>query len=608
MPTVTVRSRGAIEHRREGASRWIPKAPVLVAALAALGLMFCAFANARTRQGDSGQLIFWAGLLLILVPTSYRLVLPGASARERLMLVALLGLTLYLVKVVRDPFIFTFPDEPIHGYNANQVAIHHHLYNGNPILPVTDGYPGLASATSALMALTGMSSFLAGGILIGAARLAFVLALFVLFGRVSGSARIAGVGVLLYAANSNFVYWGAQYAYESLALPLLVAVLAAFAERQSQKTRSARAWAVPIVLGILAIVVTHHLTSYALVAILIALAVVYRLWKLPRNPWPFAVFALVLSLGWLLLVASSTVGYLSPVFFNAFNSIFNTVSGESAPRTLFHSSNAVVGATPLIPRLISLASVVLLLVGFLGGIGAVWRRRHDRPFVVLFAIASAAFFGALALRFAPAAWETGNRAGEFLFLGLAFVAAHGALRFVRPGRRLRERQLAVVAVIPMVIIGGAIAGWPWDAQLTRPLRISTSGASIESEPVGLARWLSRDLPEAKLAASEADARMILDPGNVKAKTGDALDIKTILSENRLEGWELPLLRNQHVGYVVADRRALGTDILRGYYFSGPGVEEGSKVPLAALHKFARVPLARIYDSGSIVVYDLGNRP
>lgn len=609
MSTLSVRVSGTIGVGRELGRRRAPSPPLVLAVCAAAGLLLCAIANAQTRQAGSGQLIFWTGLVVILGPIVYRLILPSPSARERLVLVLLLGLTLYLVKVVRDPFLFTFPDEAIHGYNANQVNLHHHLYNGNPILPVTDGYPGLASATSALMALTGMSSFGAGVFLIGAARLTFVLALFVLFGRVSGSARLAGVAVALYAANSNFLYWGAQYSYESLSLPLMVAVLAAFAERESSGPRSARAWSVPIVLGILAIIVTHHLTSYALVAILVVLAVVYRFWRLRRpNPWPFAIFTFVVALGWLLLVASSTIGYLSPVLSNAFNSIFNTVSGENAPRTLFHSSSADVGATPLLPRVVSLLAVGLLFLGFLGGIAAVWRRRRGRPFVVVFAIASVAFFGALLLRFAPAAWETGNRAGEFLFIGLAFVVAYGALRLARPGRRLRERRLVLAAGIVVVIVGGAISGWSWDSQLARPLRISTAGTEIESEPVALGRWLSEKLPEAKLAAAEADARMILDPGNVKAKSGDALDIKAILSEPFLQGWELPLLHDHHVGYIVADRRRLATDVVRGYFFGVPAAEEDSKVPLAAVHKFARVPLGRVYDNGSIVVYDLGNRP
>lgn len=602
---------GTATEADQSTARGGPSAPAVLAICAAAGVLLCSFANARSRQAlGSGEVIFWAGVLLIVLPIGYRLSLPGPTARERLGLVVLFGVALYLVKVVRDPFVFTLPDEPIHAYNAVQVGIHHHLFNNNPILPVTDSYPGLAGATDALTALAGISTYAAGTVLIGAARLTFMIALFILFRRVSGSARLAGIGVVLYAGASNFIYWGAQYSYESLSLPLLVAVLAAFAEREAAAPSWTRSWAVPVVLGTAAIVVTHHLTSYALVAVLVAIAVIYRLSRLPRpNPWPFAAFALAAAAAWLLLAASSTVGYLSPVLSDAVHGIFNTVSGESAPRTLFHSSStAGIGQTPILARLVSLAAVGLLLLGFLIGIRAAWRRREGRPLALVFCVAAVAFFAALGLRFAPAAWETGNRAGEFLFIGLAFVVAYGALKLLSPGQRLRERRAAFVAGLGIVVVGGAIAGWPWDSQLSRPLRITAQGADIESEPLALSRWVSDELPGAKFAAGEGDARLILEPGGARAKTGDALGIKTILSETALEGWELPLLHGHDVGYIVADQRKLASDNVRGYSFSVPGSEHDSLLPPEAVRKFAQVPLGRVYDSGEIVVYDLGDRP
>ena len=123
------------------------------------------------------------------------------------------------------------------------------------MLPTTPYYPGLEGATSALMTLTGISSYGAGTILVGAARLDLHgRALLPLRPRVSGSAGGAGLGVAIYTGSCNFLFWGAQFSYESLALPLLVVVLMAFAEREASRRRRCAAWAVPIVLGILAIV------------------------------------------------------------------------------------------------------------------------------------------------------------------------------------------------------------------------------------------------------------------------------------------------------------------------------------------------------------------
>jgi hypothetical protein len=611
MPALESKALSASNAGRRLAQRG-PSPFVGLALCAGVGLLLCAYVNALSREGrEPTQLIYWVGVMLIALPTAYRLGMRDVPLRERLALVALFGLSLYAVKMIRDPFLFTFPDEPIHAYNADQVALHHHLFNENTIMPVTAGYPGLAAATSAFVALTGMSSFGAGVVLIGLARLLMVLSLFVLFGRVSGSYRLAGLAVVLYAGSSNFLYWGVQYAYESLALPLLVAVLASVAERGTATPAWVRSWAVPILLGTAAIVITHHLTSYALAVILVALAVLYRLAQPDRpNPWPFAVFAVVAAGGWLAIAASSTVGYLGPVLSEAFTSTLHTVSGEAAPRTLFQSpSSDVVSETPLLARFVTLGAVGLLGLGFLAGIRRVWAYRWERPFALLFSVAAGLFFATLALRFAPKAWETGNRASEFLFIGLAFVAAYGAMRLARDGPRATERRAALVLCLAVVIVGGAIAGWPWNVQLAQPTRISAGGNEIESEPIGLARWISGRLSGGKFAAADADARMILAPGGARAKTGDALAVKTILPEPTLSGWELPFLRGHRVDYIVADRRKVATDAVRGssFYVRG-GPEEDPLNPAAAVHKFAEVPLGRVYDSGAIVVYALGDRP
>ena len=62
-------------------------------------------------------------------------------------------------------------------------------------------------------------------IVVGAARVLMMLALFLLYERACGDSRLAGVGALVYAANPGFLFFDAQFAYESLALPLAVFTL-----------------------------------------------------------------------------------------------------------------------------------------------------------------------------------------------------------------------------------------------------------------------------------------------------------------------------------------------------------------------------------------------
>src|SRR5205823_2783210 len=130
---------------------------------------------------------------------------------ERIVLVQLLGLSLYLVKVLRDPFGFTFADELAHLPNANAILHTHELFHSTSILPATGYYPGLESLAAALSSMSGLTPFGTGLIVIAAARVLMMLALFLLFERLSGSARVAALGAGVYAANANFLFFSAQF-------------------------------------------------------------------------------------------------------------------------------------------------------------------------------------------------------------------------------------------------------------------------------------------------------------------------------------------------------------------------------------------------------------
>jgi hypothetical protein len=589
------------------------ESPPVIALLAAIGLFLCSLANALSRATLApSPLIYWVGLLIIALPVFFRLSSTKPTYRERLGLILLLGLALYCVKVVHDGAFYTFSDEYVHAFNAENIERYNHLYHFNPSIPTTPYYPGLEGATSSLMMLTGMSSFGAGIILVGAARLTFMAALFFLFARLSGSARGAGLGVAIYTGTSNFLFWGAQFSYESLSLPLMVVVLMAFVEREAAPAPIRGAWAVPIVLGILAIAITHHLTSYALAFIFVALAVLYRVMKIEKpNPWPFALLAVGTALGWLLIAARSTTGYLFPVLEEAIKAILKTASGESAPRTLFGQASTVaetVASTPLPARAVALLAVAVLGVGTLVGLRQVWRRERDKPLVLLFCAGAVAFFLALTLRFAPAAWETGNRAAGFLFIGLAFVAIYGAAELLRAGPNLLRRRLILTGALGIVLVGGAISGWPWDIQLARPVQATAKGKEIDSEALALALWARQRLDGSRFAAPEADARILLSPGEQVAYGGQGPDIEDIVDEPELPKWQLPLLESHHLPYLVADRKLNSEDTLRGQYFQVPGQYGTDLRPKGVVHKFSRIPAGRVWHSGRLVLFNLRDRP
>jgi hypothetical protein len=578
--------------------------------IAAVGILLCSVANALSRETKApNEIIYWVGVLLIALPSFYRLTSNTATPGERLAMVCLLGLSLYAVKLVRDAPTLTFSDELIHVYNSNEISRHHHLFNPNPILEASRYYPGLEGATSALRSFTGLSSIACGAILIGAARLTMTSAMFVLFWRVSSSARIAGLGAAIFTGNFNYLFWSAQFSYESLALPLLMVVLLAVAEIELVPRAARGAWRLLAMVGIAAVVVTHHITSYAMSVTLLLLAAIGALVNRARkapNPWPLAVFSVALTVVWLFVVASATVGYLSPVITDALRSTLHTAAGEAPARQLFQGETSTVGPTPEVGRAISLLAVLLIVVGVPFGLRVVWRRYRRQPFGIVFGLASIAFFGALALRLAPEAWESGNRASEFLFIGLAFVLGCSVSENLRPRSLPWLGRLRIAAAMAVVLVGGAITGWPWDSQLALPVRATAKdGGTIYAPPLALARWAKAEVTQKNFAALTADARMLLDPGEKFVVSDSTGQIESILPAPELEPWYVPTLRRNGIRFVVADQRVIASDGTRGYYFSLKGSPRDALLPRTVVTKFEGVPgVARIYDSGSILVFDL----
>lgn len=135
---------------------WLPEIAVLQSAT--LLLVAWAFVRARAGFGSSEQ-YFWLGLAMLILPAAFRLASAQPTRRERLGLVLILGMSLFLVKVMHSPMAFTFPDELSHLRNVNEIISTHHLFQENPVQPVTAFYPGLPTVTGTLVAVSGLSTF-----------------------------------------------------------------------------------------------------------------------------------------------------------------------------------------------------------------------------------------------------------------------------------------------------------------------------------------------------------------------------------------------------------------------------------------------------------------
>ena len=112
-----------------------------------------AVANNAARLEEAGsESTFWLGLLLIYLPIAWRLFGRSAAAAERLALVGVLGMALYVVKVVHSPAGFTLHDELASWRGVWDLLESGHLFSDNPLVGGYSVFPGMTAVTGALTA------------------------------------------------------------------------------------------------------------------------------------------------------------------------------------------------------------------------------------------------------------------------------------------------------------------------------------------------------------------------------------------------------------------------------------------------------------------------
>jgi hypothetical protein len=599
-----------------------PSPAALYALLVGLALLGLALIDNAGRSGatDTGAL-FWIPLVAMVAPAAYRLAGTEARGRERLAILLLLGGGLYLAKVLLSPAEFTFSDELSTLRSTEDLARTGQLLTPNTLAHGFALYPGVGLSTLSLARAAGAPLFLAGLLVIGTAKLVIVLAVYRLLLLACRSERLASIATLIYLANPNFLFFDAEFSYESLALPLAVATLAlvgvALQSRRGSGRR--RLTALAALVGC-AVAPTHHITSYALLVILagwgLALAVARA--RRVSAPGPGPVFAVLAVTGvavgiWLGVVGNATGGYLRPVITGAVESTWNFLTGSGVGKTPFHSGGE---ANSHVEQALGAASVLILLILLVAGL---WRLRRERPVTalgwVLVALA-AAYPGSLALRLTQAGTETSNRASEFLFIGLALVAA-GVLPKPRPGSRTRTiaGRLLVSATVAVLFAGGVVIGWPPDSRVPgRPL-IEADPRSVEPYDLAAARWAGRHLPRGSLMVADRVNGLLMSAyAGQDPLIGAVHDIPfaSIITSPWWGRAEEGLLLGAHIRYVVVDRRLAGQLPALGIYVDHDETDANAhRLPLSplAIRKFEGRPnLRRVYDNGKVAIYEVLGPP
>jgi 4-amino-4-deoxy-L-arabinose transferase-like glycosyltransferase len=516
------------------------------------------------------------------------------------------GALLYLVKVVHDPYTFTFSDEWIHEYKAATILHDGTLFQPNSILPVTARYPGLETVTAAFAALSGLSIFASGLVVVAVARAVVMLSLFLLVERLTRSPRIAGLAALLYASNPNFVLWSGQFSYESLALPLVVLTFFLVVAKMTADDPGERAgWTGAALLVISMVVITHHISAYALTGLLLAICVacVVRKREGERAPWLEAGFAASATLAWLHWVAPVTGDYLAPVFRKAYHQTIEAATGSThVARAPFQAAAPGEAHASLGERGVAIAAVSLIAIGVPLGLILLWRRHRSSPVLLLLGLAGLVYLAVLPARLVPAAWETSNRASEFLFIGVALLLA---LVAASAWSRWRPFRIAFPALASILVVGGLVAGWPPRVILSHPYDVAAGANVIEPSPEAAARWSEAMIGRRnRIVAPEALSRVLLGHGGqLGFATRSGFNARDLLFEERVTPSVVATLRANHIGYVAIDRRRSADDNMAGYFFTRlPTVTRAARQAAAKWDNYPGVD--RVFDNGAITVYDV----
>ncbi|PZS01786.1 MAG: hypothetical protein DLM70_11260 [Chloroflexi bacterium] len=592
----------------------------IVAVVTSLGLLAVAIADTAARSGSYWALpLFWCGLLAVLAPSSMRLFSSRPERFERVALVFGLALVLYLVKILYDPTQFVSFDEFQTWRTTSDILANHHLFRLNPIQPIYSLYPGLSVVTASITSLSGLSIFQSGVVVLGVSRLVGVLSLYLLYEHASKSSRAAGIAALLYMANPGFLFFGATFVYESLSLPLAFLTLLAAVERQRASGERRIGSTLLVLAGIAAVVITHHVTSYALAAFFALWAAGAAVSGSRTWMWP-AVLALVTagaSVGWILYIAMPVREYLNIIFTSALKDVLNLIVGRHGPRALNRTASG--HAAPQWEQLASYGSILLVLLALPLGLYRSWQRRRVDALVFVFGAASFAYLASLGLRLTAKGSETSERASEFVFVGVAF-----ALSAALTGSRSRYmsgllgrlpsagRASLFTAWFAVIFVGGVLLGRSPTGRMPGLYHVASDALSIEPNGVQSARWAAANLGPGNRLISDWTNRQLMGSYGQQAPItgfGSGLYLGRVFLDPGFGRREQAIIARNEVRYIVVDRRlSQGLPGTGTYFDEGePGADRHSApIKMSLLMKFDRArQVNHIFSSGSIDIYDVG---
>jgi hypothetical protein len=587
--------------------------------VSAVAVLLVALGYAESRWGGNvAILLFWSGQLVLLVAAAAVLLAPrpGSGALTTAVLVYSAGQS--MMRWSYSPLRLEFGDELQHQRSAVEILQSGHLFPVNYSLPISASYPGLEAVADGLRHLTGLSLYVSAVLTAGLAHVLGAAAV-LLFLRRFGKPRAAALAALVYAVGS-YATFSTLFVYQTLALPVAVLVVAEVLAFDRARGRSGRA-ALVFLLSAL-VVVTHHLTSFVLLAALLVVGLVQVTSSTSRSAakWTFAaafVLAAVLAT-WTATVARAVIPYLVAPLEKLADSLRGARSGSYA---------APPGAgQPLIERTFTLGAVLLLIVGLALAAWMAWRRRQ-RGIAAFTAAALGIQVMLVVIRLvASDGAELASRALAFtaLVTAAAFASVVTAATdgwFAPPPRhrspaasatadsRLRR---AVAACLVVLAVGGTAGGWPPHYERLPTYQVGSFESAMDKHTIEASNWVGSALkPGNRFGADFGNLVALGTIGNQVPVVGSYAKVFTKPTDRSAV---VRAVRKNGLMFLLVDNRI--TEQLpppdRGTWFwdadprAGTYTEPVAPGLLTSLDRLLATD--RIFDDGLIRIYDLRESP
>jgi hypothetical protein len=599
----------------EPRARGLGSLPILTL-ISGLGLLVVSFAYYLSQYGNLPlEIPFLLGLLLIFVPIAVRLISPAPSRLERICLLCVVGICFFFIHFMISPLYVSGFDEFLHLRTISDIIRTRHLFTENSLLPVSPYFPGLEIVTDSVSAMSGLSTFYAGFVVTMVARLLMILSLFMFYETITQSSRMAGIATLIYMTNPHFILFDAAFSYETLALPLAISMLYVLVRFQAMDKGYRRIiFAAYIIITVLT--VTHHMTDYFFDGFLLLWVIVSFFCVssrgIRRNLIAITLFGILLSLAYAFLFYRNPVKeYLSLYFGTVFTEIGHIITGTSTTRPLFVSQGT--SRVPIWDELFMIGLVGLVTFALPFGLLILHRHHRHDALAVTCGIASLAYPISQAFRFTNFGSEITDRSAAFLFVVVAYVLTIFITHFW-PTRKLSWKATSfITCALSVIFLGGVLVEvGPGFSSLPGPYMVVADVRSVEPEGIQTALWtLSHLGPGNRIGTDRINQILMLSYGGqtiVTSARGN-VPISTVFFSQQFGPQEVAILRQAHIRYLVVDLRLSKSLPLEGFYFenSDPGAFQRTKpISSKVLMKFNSVPqINRVYDSGDIVIYDVG---